>query len=212
VQPIILRDDVVELSTPTPDDVPAITDLCQDPAVQEWTTVPSPYTADDATSFVTTFVARGWEDDRDCTWAIRHDGRLVGMIGLSLHPAASAEVGFWLGPASRGRGLLHRSLELVLDHAFADDGLALDRVEWRCRAGNWPSWRAAWRVGFRLEGAVRGGTLQRGRRWDEWIGTLLRGDPREPVAPWPATRGLVPAADAPGEPGHRGPDENATGI
>jgi RimJ/RimL family protein N-acetyltransferase len=195
VQPIRLRDDVVELSSPTADDVPVITDLCQDPAIQQWTTVPSPYTADDAASFVTTFVTQGWEQDRDCTWGIRHGGELVGMIGLGLHPAASAEVGFWLGPGARGRGLLHRSLGLVLDHAFDPDGLALDRVVWRCLAGNWASWRAAWRVGFRFEGAVRGGALQRGHRWDEWVGTLLRDDPREPADAWPATRGLVDPPD-----------------
>jgi RimJ/RimL family protein N-acetyltransferase len=191
VQPLTLRDDVVELSIPTADDAAAITDLCQDASVQEWTVVPSPYTAADATSFVTDFVASRWESGEACTWGIRSGGALVGMIGLTLEPAASAEIGFWLGPASRGRGLLHRSQRLVLDQAFAADGLALDRVVWRCYAGNWASWRAAWRVGFRFEGAVRGGAVQRGRRRDEWIGTLLREDPREPVLPWPATRGLV---------------------
>jgi RimJ/RimL family protein N-acetyltransferase len=193
VQPILLRDDVVELAVPTHRDLDAITDLCQDPAVQEWTTIPSPYTAGDAASFLSTLVDPGWEAGRDCTWGIRTGGQLVGMIGLSIEPAASAEVGYWLGPGSRGRGLLHRSLDLVLDHAFAADGLALDRVMWRCYAGNWASWRTAWRAGFRFEGAVRLGGLQRGRRRDEWVGTLLRADVREPVVPWPATRGLVDA-------------------
>jgi RimJ/RimL family protein N-acetyltransferase len=191
VQPILLADDVVRLSAPTADDVAAIADLCQDPAIQEWTTIPSPYTAADAVWFVETFVAQGWQTDRECTWAIRTDAGLVGMIGLSREPAGSAEVGFWVGPQSRGQGLLKRSLTLVLDHAFAADGLDLDRVVWRCFDGNWASWRAAWRVGFRFEGAVRGGGLQRGRRRDEWIGTLLRGDVREPALEWPATRGLT---------------------
>jgi RimJ/RimL family protein N-acetyltransferase len=193
VQPILLRDDVVELAVPTDRDLDTITDLCQDPDVREWTTIPSPYRADDAVSFLSTLVDPGWEAGHACTWGIRTGGQLVGMIGLSIEPAASAEVGYWLGPGSRGRGLLHRSLDLVLDHAFAADGLALDRVMWRCYAGNWASWRTAWRAGFRFEGAVRLGGLQRGRRRDEWVGTLLRADVREPVVPWPATRGLVDA-------------------
>jgi RimJ/RimL family protein N-acetyltransferase len=83
----------------------------------------------------------------------------------------------------------------VLEHAFAADGLALDRVVWRCYSGNWASWRAAWRVGFRFEGAVRGGAVQRGRRRDEWVATLLREDAREPALRWPATRGLVADPD-----------------
>jgi RimJ/RimL family protein N-acetyltransferase len=191
MRPTLLRDDVVRLSVPTDDDVAVIADLCQDPAIQEWTTIPSPYTATDAAWFVDTFVTQGWEAGRECTWAIRTDSGLVGMIGLSLEPARSAEVGYWVAPQARGRGLLNRSLGLVLDHAFASDGLDLERVVWRCFAGNWPSWRAAWRVGFRFEGAVRRGGLQRGRRRDEWIGTLLRDDAREPALAWPGTRGLV---------------------
>ena len=187
MEPIRLTDDLVELSMPTADDVDAITALCQDPDVQEWTTVPSPYTRSDAEAFVVTWVAQGWSTGQDCSWGIRTAGELVGMIGLRLQPAASAEIGYWLGPLARGRGLPRRSLMLVLEHAFSPDGLALDRVEWHCTAGNWASWRAAWRVGFTFEGAVRGGALGRGHREDDWVGTLLRDDPREPRTPWPAT-------------------------
>jgi RimJ/RimL family protein N-acetyltransferase len=191
VEPVELRDSVVTLSTPAVADVDVIAALCQDPEIQWWTTVPSPYTRADAEHFVSEWVIGGWAEDRDCTWGIRVDGDLVGMVGLRLQPAASAEIGYWLGPGARGRGLLHRALVLVLDHAFARDGLDLERVEWQCYAGNWPSWRAAWRVGFRLEGAVRGAGLQRDRRVDAWVGTLLRDDPRRPVEDWPATAGLA---------------------
>lgn len=188
MQPARLSDDVVDLTPPTTDDVDAVTALCQDPDIQAWTIVPSPYARADAEWFVESMVADGWAQGRACTWGIRSGGELVGMVGLSMRPPGSAEVGYWLGPAARGRGLLHRSLLLVLTYGFAPAGLGLERVEWRCYAGNWASWRAAWRVGFRFEGAVRGGGVQRGRRHDEWVGTLLRGDPREPAQDWPATR------------------------
>jgi RimJ/RimL family protein N-acetyltransferase len=191
VEPVELRDDVIVLGAPTVADIDAIAALCQDPDIQRWTTVPSPYTRADAERFVGDWVTGGWAEERDCTWGIRYDARLVGMIGLRLQPVGSAEVGYWLGAQARGRGLLHRALGLVLDHAFAPDGLDLERVEWQCYAGNWPSWRAAWRLGFRLEGAVRGAGLQRGRRHDAWVGTLLRDDPRRPVGDWPATSGIV---------------------
>lgn len=81
--------------------------------------------------------------------------------------------------------------------------MGLDRVEWQCYAGNWPSWRAAWRVGFRLEGVLRGGALQRGRRCDSWVGTLLRDDPREPAEPWPVTSAIAALVDG-GAPGTGG--------
>ncbi len=195
MHPVRLSDDVVELASPTADDVDAITALCQDADIQRWTSVPSPYARADAEAFVRTWVTDGWATGRDCTWGIRSGGTLAGMVGLRLQPLGSAEVGYWLGPRARGRGLLHRSLRLVLDWAFDPDGLRLERVEWHCTAGNWPSWRAAWRVGFTFEGAVRGGALGRGRREDDWVGTLLRDDPREPRTAWPATTVAAPSPD-----------------
>lgn len=196
MQPITLTDGVVTLVAPTTGDVDAITDLCQDPEVQEWTTVPSPYVRADAEGFVDGMVRRGWDEDRERTWAIRTDGVLRGMVGLIRQPLRAAEVGYWLGPDARGQGLVNRSLLLVLDHAFDPDGMDVDRVFWRAYAGNWASWRAVWRVGFRFEGVVRGGAVQRDRRRDDWVGSLLREDPREPVAPWPATEVPAPRPDA----------------
>ncbi|MDR3068704.1 MAG: GNAT family N-acetyltransferase [Cellulomonas sp.] len=189
-----LHDDVVRLTPPVESDIPAIVAACQDPAVAAWTTVPSPYTRDDAEQFVTGYVVDGWNawadgaDDGKATWAIRTATGLAGMVGLTAEPVRSAEVGYWMAPAARGRGLLHRSLDLVLDWAFdAADGPHLDRVVWHALAGNWASWRAAWRVGFQFEGVQRLGSVQHGSRRDTWTASLLRDDPRTPVGPWPAT-------------------------
>ncbi len=194
VEPFSLSDDVVTLVPPVEADVDVITRLCQDPAVHEWTTLPSPYTRADALTFVTQGVARDWAEDSAWTWGVRTDGQLRGMIGISAQPVRSGEIGYWLGAGARGRGLVHRSLRLVLDRAFDPAGLDLDRVEWCCYAGNVASWRAVWRVGFRFEGVVRGGRVQRQHRRDTWLGTLLRADPREPVAPWPAGAPVDPTA------------------
>jgi RimJ/RimL family protein N-acetyltransferase len=192
VLPIELTDGRVELRSPARADVDEIARLCQDPDIQEWTTVPSPYTRQDAVGFVDGMVAQGWAQDRARTWGIRSDGRLCRMIGLGRQPVRSAEIGYWMGAEHRGEGLLHAALHLVLQHAFAEDGMDLDRVEWRAYAGNWASWRAVWRVGFRFEAAQRLGGVQRGRRRDEWVGSLLREDGRVPVAHWPATDVTTP--------------------
>lgn len=184
----VLSDGVVHLDVPVPADIDRITECCQDTAVQEWTTVPTPYARADAESFVTGFVRTGWARGTDLTWAIRteHGGRVDGMIGLAIQPVRSAEVGYWLAPSARGRGLMARALDLVVDHAFDPGGLALDRLTWIAYLGNWPSRRAAWRQGFRVEGTVRGHAVQRGARRDAWLGTLLADDPRRPAEPWPA--------------------------
>ncbi len=173
-----MTDGVVLLRAPDAADVDRIAALCQDPAIQEWTTVPSPYTRTDAESFVQHLVAGGWVAGTSCNWALRDAAtdELLGMVGLGIEPAGSAELGFWLAPDARGRGLMARAVDLVLDAAFG--GLGLDRVVWRAFVGNAPSRRVAERAGFRVEGEIRGGGIQRGVRRDEWLGTLLRTDPR----------------------------------
>lgn len=183
----VLSDGVVHLDRPVPSDIDRITECCQDPALQEWTTIPTPYSRSDAESFVTGFVRTGWAQGTDLTWAVRlaSGDSVQGMISLAIHPVRSAEVGYWLAPSARGRGLMARALDLVVDHAFDPGTLGLERLTWIAYLGNWPSRRTAWRQGFRLEGAVRGHAVQRGARRDAWIGTLLVGDSRRPVEPWP---------------------------
>lgn len=181
-----LSDDVVVLTPPTAGDVDAITAICQDPQIAAWTTVPHPYRREHAEGFISGLVAPGWENGTDLTWAIRDLSGLVGMVGLAGVADGSAEVGYWLAPAARGRGLLTRALRLVLGVAFDPGGPELVRVSWQAYVGNWPSRRVAWRVGFRVEGTVRLHTVQRdGIRRDSWVGTILAGDPREPNEPWP---------------------------
>ena len=195
---VILSDDRLTLSPPSFADIDAITAACQDPEVAAWTTVPSPYGPEHARGFVT-HVTDAWallrsnppsELSVEATWALREGGveaPVLGMVGLRLEGERSAELGFWLAPEGRGRGLMTRAAQLVLDFGFDPEGLDLERALWQAFVGNWPSWAVAWRCGFRFEGQVRAHTVQRGVRRDAWVGTLLRGDPREPVAPWPAT-------------------------
>src|SRR5690606_27902379 len=133
------------------------------------------------------------------TWAVRSGGptgELLGMVGLRLEPARSAELGYWLAPAARGHGSMTRAARLAIEFGFATDGLDLDRIMWSAYVGNWASWAVAWRCGFRFEGELRGFSLQRGSRRDSWVATVLRGEQLEPSAPWPATHVVAPTPAA----------------
>ena len=181
--PFELTDGVVLLDLPGPDDVEAVFRVCQDPDIQHWTTVPSPYRREHALSFVTEFIPNGWADGSGQTWVVRDvaDGNaLVGAIGLVTQPVRSAVIGYWLAPGARGRGLMGRAVVLVLDAAF--DRLDLDRVEWRADEGNAPSRAVAERAGFRVEGCLRGGSVHGETRRDVWVGTVLRADDRPVLA------------------------------
>lgn len=187
VSPVTLTGERVVLSVPTEADVDRIAELCVDPAVAEWTTVPSPYTREDASGFVSGMVADGWASGRTRTWAIRLDGILVGMMGLHGIEDDAAEIGFWLAPEARGLGLMSEATSLALDHAFAPapDGLALQRVVWHAFAGNVASAAVARRAGFTFEGVSRLGAVHRGRRRDAWQAGLLASDRRAPTDGWP---------------------------
>jgi RimJ/RimL family protein N-acetyltransferase len=178
----------VRLSAPTLRDADRIAELCQDATIAGWTAIPTPYGRAHAEEFVTGPVADGWMTGGACTWAMRDsDGALHGMIDLHDIAERRGELGFWLAPAARGKGLMAEAVHLVLDFGFAPrpDGLGLERIEWFAYQGNAASAAVARRAGFRFEGARRLGGIQRGVRRDDWGAALLPTDPRVPADGWP---------------------------
>jgi RimJ/RimL family protein N-acetyltransferase len=189
-----MTDGVVVLRPPDDADVDVITQACQDAEIGAWVGIPWPYERGHAEWFIEHVVRPGWRSGKDAVWSVR-DGstdRLLGMIGLHGIADRSAEIGFWVAPWGRGSGVASRAVGLVVDHALDPDGVDLVRVLWLAYVGNWPSRRIAWRAGFRVEGLIRQHAVQRvGVRRDAWVGTILRGDPRQPNEHW--------AADAPAD-------------
>lgn len=187
MEPVTLRTPRLDLSIPTGYDIEAIFAACQDPAIQRYTTVPSPYERHHAEGFVPK-AAHGWETGSEQTWAIRDGAALAGMIGLYRISDGAAELGYWMAPAARGRGMLVEAARAVIDWAFAHGGLALDRIEWRAVVGNVASARAGRALGFRYEGLLRAALVSPRGRDDGWVAGLLRQDDRMPHA-WPVLDG-----------------------
>jgi RimJ/RimL family protein N-acetyltransferase len=81
------------------------------------------------------------------------------------------EVGFWLDPGARGRGIGGRAVALAVSWAFAD--LDLLRVEMTTTPDNARVFALARRVGFTHEGVLRKRNVERGLRVDVvWFGVL----------------------------------------
>jgi RimJ/RimL family protein N-acetyltransferase len=184
MEPVVLRTERLVLSLPNLDDVDAIFDACQDAETQRYTPVPSPYERRHAEEFVPK-VAADWRSGAHVTWAMRDGGTLAGMIGLyRLDGHGGGELGYWVSPWSRRRGLLTEAARTVIDWGFAPDGADLHRIEWRAVVGNVGSARAARALGFRFEGTLRQALVDSKGRDDGWIAGLLRSDERMPQ-PWP---------------------------
>lgn len=165
-----------------PQDIDAVTAICQDPEIQKWTTVPSPYSRADAETFITKIAPAGREAGTDAVFGLYHatTGEILGVVGLHRIKAAGrnrtadAEIGYWLAPEARGNGYITEAVQAVCRWAFAV--LELHRIEWIAFAGNASSRQVALRAGFTIEGTYRGKHIWRGEVVDEWFGALLATD------------------------------------
>jgi ribosomal-protein-alanine N-acetyltransferase len=108
-------------------------------------------------------------------WAIvdRQDGTYYGSCGLHNFDAAPtrAELGYELGRAYWGRGLMREALAIVLGYAFAT--LCLNRIEAVVDEDNERSKALLRRIGFRYEGCLRKRFYHRDRFWDEHYFSIL---------------------------------------
>ncbi|MER5985231.1 GNAT family N-acetyltransferase [Streptomyces sp. NPDC001787] len=177
MEPITLTTERLLLRPFGPGDTDRVYAACQDPDIQRWTVIPSPYRRADAELFTGTLSPTGWRDDSMYNFAVvlRKDGALVGALGIDRRNLPGTyEVGFWIAREHRRLGYV---TEAVLGSArWAFTSLAADRLEWRAEVGNIPSRAAALRAGFRMECEQRSALLNKGVRRDAWIAALLPGD------------------------------------
>jgi len=182
MDPVELTDDLLLVRPWRVEDAADVYAACQDPEVQRWTTVPSPYRRRDAHVFVAELSPQAWASGSAAYFGVfdKGTGRLVGASGL--HRLAdvgspwggSAELGYWTAAHARRRGLTVASSRLACRWGF--QALGLTRITWWANVGNVGSRRVAEGVGFRLEGTARAALVHRGARVDGWFAGLLPGD------------------------------------
>jgi RimJ/RimL family protein N-acetyltransferase len=156
-----------------PDDAPALARNANNRKI--WINVrdrfPSPYTLDDAESWV-----------RHCgrampttDFAIEVDGEAAGGIGVVLHDdveRVSAELGFWLGEDFWGRGVMTDAVSLFVPWAFGQ--FDLSRIYAHVFFYNGASARVLEKAGFSREGLLRRAVIKEGQIIDEWLYASVR--------------------------------------
>ena len=159
-----LAGESVELRAWARDDVPALVRACSDPLVSRYTSVPVPYTREDAVRFVDaarspTSLPLAAVDPAD-------PGEVLGAVGLHAvsRGRRKGEIGYWTAPWARGRGVATEALQLL--SAWAIESLGLRRLDLYAEPENEISHRVAERAGFQRGELVRSGIALRGRRYD----------------------------------------------
>lgn len=128
---------------------------------------PHPYTADDARAWVQFATTAG----ADTNFAIAvNDGPAAGGIGLTLRDdveRCAAEIGYWLGRAFWGRGIVTAALRCLTPWAMARHKLS--RIYALPYSRNSASRRALEKAGYRLEGVMRRSAIKDGVVLDQAI-------------------------------------------
>jgi RimJ/RimL family protein N-acetyltransferase len=175
MEPVTLTTDRLLLRSVGPQDTDVVYSAAQDPEIQRWTTIPSPYLLEHAQSFTEQLVPEGWENGSMFTFGVfLPEGELVGMLGITMRSLGVGEVGFWATKEHRGNGYITEATVAVSRWAFTR--LSIDRVEWRAEVGNKGSRAVAEHAGFTIEGTLRSAINNKGVRRDCWVASLLPSD------------------------------------
>jgi ribosomal-protein-alanine N-acetyltransferase len=114
--------------------------------------MPYPYSLQDAVDWL----GSNLEQDPVLTFAIECEGEAIG--GIALIPGTdiecrSAELGYWVGAAYRGRGIATAAVTRICRYAFEELGML--RVFATPMIANAASKRILEKAGFQLEGIMR---------------------------------------------------------
>jgi len=155
-------------------DLPAIVAASHDPYIPEVTTVPAVHSDAGGLAWLERQAQRLRERvGYPFAIADAQTDQALGFIGLWLR-GGPAELGYWVVPAARGRGVAVRAVRLVSGWAFTTLGLA--RVRIQVEPANVASRRVALRAGFRQEGGIRQAEIA-GRPRDVIVFSLSASDP-----------------------------------
>ena len=101
----------------------------------------------------------GWTDWRQVS--LFHDNLQV----------SHADIGYWIAEAYQGQGLVTRAVRALTTLAFETYGIR--RLTIRAEPDNERSWSVAERLGYKLEGTMRGVGVHAGRSYDHRLYAML---------------------------------------
>jgi len=170
-----LTDGVVALRRWTRDDLGCVEKATQDPDIPKGTTVPAIFTPEEGQAWI----ERQWSRHDEGTGLsqaiadVNSDAALGACVLMTRQPG-TVEIGYWLIPRARGRGLGSRAVALLSRWAVTEAGVA--RVEALVVPDNISSQRVLEKASFRCEGHLRSYLVFETQRMDARVYSLLLSD------------------------------------
>ncbi len=129
-------------------------------------------TVEDSRQFIAQSL-RNMADNRSITLAIWTEGDLAGVADLRMgNRDDRGEIGYWIAEKFQGRGLVTRTVKLLLDYGFGEMGL--HRICIKAVTGNTRSRAIPERLGFHHDGTLRGYYKLHDRYMDMEVYSILR--------------------------------------
>jgi len=138
-----LTDGGISLRAPRATDVDRIAGAAQDPETQRWAlALPRPYRREHAVQFIEHSTAEAAAGTGYSFVAADDEDQVIAAMRVG----ADGEIGYWVAPDARGRGVATRAVTLLRD--FAHERLGLERLVMQIHPDNAASCRVAEKVGF----------------------------------------------------------------
>lgn len=133
---------------------------------------PHPYTPQKAEEWLDVVL----NQERETLFALADEHELIGSIGLHLGKGVfrqTAEIGYWVGEAFWGRGIVSAAVVALTEYGFAtlDD---IERIQAHVFSSNPASARVLEKAGYDLEGRLRRSVTVDERLLDQWMYAKVR--------------------------------------
>jgi ribosomal-protein-serine acetyltransferase len=118
------------------------------------------YSYSDSLYFVNSILSVS-EEYREPIFSIYYDHQFAGIIGFRGTDITNhkTEIGYWLSQKYQKKGIITRSIPVLLKYVFNPFTWNMNRVQIRCAVENYRSRAIPEKLGFRLEGIERAGEL-----------------------------------------------------
>lgn len=180
----------LSLRPPCDEDLDGLWPLVSDPRLTTFLAW-EPHRNRDETRSMISSLAASQQPGKSFHWVVRRSGEVVGLVSLidvrRTHRSWTwnrAELAYWIGPESQGRGYATEAAEAVIRFGFGP--LGLHKIVVYHAVDNPPSGRVVQKLGFRLVGDERDSFCKHGRWHDLRYYEMLCSDP---VLPHPSQNG-----------------------